>query len=165
MQRFNNPLDNVRIASPCKVDWEQMTGNERVKFCGQCHLNVYNLSSMSRAEAEHLLVNSEGRLCVRYYRRTDGSILTKDCPVGLRAIKRRLSYVSRAITSAVLTFLAGIGIYEATRVVESGRRPEIMGTIAVKQLPPPEIVPTGLHVMGGVPATMGKFVARKPRRR
>jgi hypothetical protein len=167
MQSFNDPLDNVRVASPCNVDWDQMTGNERARFCGQCHLNVYNLSSMTRAEAEHLIVNTEGRLCVRYFRRKDGSILTKDCPVGLRAIKRRLSYVSRAVTSAVLTFLAGIGVYEATRVVESRRQPEMMGVIAVKHLGPPVVIPMGLEelreVKGGV--SFNVDLRKKPRQR
>ena len=27
---------------------------------------------------------TQGRLCVRFYRRADGTVLTQDCPVGLR---------------------------------------------------------------------------------
>ncbi|HET6647853.1 MAG TPA: hypothetical protein VFH01_11050, partial [Pyrinomonadaceae bacterium] len=94
MSRFNSPLDRVRVASPCKADWAQMIGTDRVRFCGQCNLNVYNLSSMTKTEAESLIAGTEGRLCVRFYRRADGSILTQDCPVGLRAIRRRLSYLA-----------------------------------------------------------------------
>ena len=74
MARFRNPLDHVQVAAPCPADWDQMVGNERVKFCGQCSLNVYNLSSMTKAQAEHLIASTEGRLCVRFYRRRDGSI-------------------------------------------------------------------------------------------
>ena len=70
MSRFNYPLDHVRIAAPCKADWQQMIGSERVRFCGQCKLNVYNLSSMTKTEAESLIAQTEGRLCVRFYRRT-----------------------------------------------------------------------------------------------
>jgi len=44
MARFRNPLDHVRIAAPCPADWDRMLGNDRVRFCGQCSLNVYNLS-------------------------------------------------------------------------------------------------------------------------
>jgi hypothetical protein len=113
MARFRNTLDHVRIAAPCKADWEQMLGSERVRFCGQCNLNVYNLSSMTRSEAESLIARTEGRLCVRFYRRRDGSIITKDCPVGLRAIRRRLSNVTRAITSMALGLFAGLSVHEA----------------------------------------------------
>lgn len=113
MARFTNPLDHVRIAAPCEADWEQMAGNDRARFCGQCSLNVYNLSAMSKADAERLIATNEGRLCVRFYRRADGTIITKNCPVGLPAIKRRVSAVARAVLSVVLSFFAGLSIYEA----------------------------------------------------
>lgn len=109
MARFKSPLDKVRIAAPCSADWDNMFGNERVRFCEQCQLNVYNLSEMSKAEAERLIGQTEGRLCVRFYRRQDGSIITQNCPVGLRAIKRRLSRIATAVATSVLTFIAGIG--------------------------------------------------------
>lgn len=104
MQKFTNPLDNIHIASPCSADWNQMFGDERKRFCGDCKLNVYNLSDMTRAEAENFLIAAEGRTCVRFYRRRDGSVLTKDCQVGWQAIKRR---VSRAAT-AVFSMIAGL---------------------------------------------------------
>ena len=110
MRKFTSPLKGVRVASPCKADWEKMVGDERVRFCGQCSLNVYNLSGMTRREAERLVASAEGRLCVRYYRRADGSILTRNCPVGLRAVKQRVTRVAGAALSAVLGFFAGIGL-------------------------------------------------------
>ena len=112
MTRFNYPLDNVRVAAPCNADWEQMIGNERARFCGQCNLNVYNLSSMTRSEAESFIVKNEGRLCVRYYHRADGSVITENCPVGLRAIRRKMSYLAKALISAILGFLTGFAIFE-----------------------------------------------------
>lgn len=36
------PLKNVSVASPCPLRWEQMIGNERVRHCSECNLNVYN---------------------------------------------------------------------------------------------------------------------------
>lgn len=108
MKRRTNPLAHVRVAAPCSADWERMTGNERVRFCARCNLNVYNLSEMTKTEAERLIVRSEGRLCVRYYRRADGTILTRNCPVGLRALKRRLSKMANAVASLLLSFFAGV---------------------------------------------------------
>lgn len=108
MRKCDSPLDHVTVAAPCNVGWDNMVGNERVRFCGQCSLNVYNLSAMPKSEAERLVSQAEGRLCVRYYRRADGTILTKNCPVGLRSLKRRLSRIASASISAVLSFFAGI---------------------------------------------------------
>ena len=107
MARFSNPLDRVQVAAPCKADWEQMIGTDQARFCGQCSLNVFNLSWMTRAEAESLIARTESRLCVKFYRRYDGSIITRDCPAGLREIRRRVSYLAKAIISAALTFFVG----------------------------------------------------------
>lgn len=110
MRKFTSPLEGVRVAAPCTADWEKMVGDERVRFCGQCSLNVYNLSGMTKREAERLVASAEGRLCVRYYRRTDGSILTRNCPVGLRAVKQRVTRIAGATLSAVIGFFAGLGL-------------------------------------------------------
>src|SRR2546425_8718599 len=109
MRRFSSPLANISVAAPCQADWDNMIGGDRVRFCSQCQLNVYNLSAMSKFEAESLIARTEGRLCVRFYRRKDGSILTDNCPVGLRALKRRASRIKTAVALSVLGFLAGVG--------------------------------------------------------
>jgi len=135
MARFTSRLDSVRIAAPCPADWDSMYGNERVRFCDQCQLNVYNLSDMSKPEAERLIGQAEGRLCVRYYKRRDGSVITQNCPVGLRAIKRRLSRIATAVMSSLLGFFAAIGFY---RIVHQAR-PHVMGMVVgdvVRPMPP-----------------------------
>ena len=108
MSQRTSPLDYVTVAAPCSAGWDNMIGSERVRFCGQCQLNVYNLSEMTKQDAERLVTQAEGRLCIRYYRRADGTILTRNCPVGLRALKRRLSRIASASASALISFCAGI---------------------------------------------------------
>src|SRR5689334_14925454 len=89
-QRAKLPvLPNIRVASPCRADWNKMTGDDRVRACADCNKNVYNLSSMTRDEAETLILAKEGRLCVRYYQRSDGTILLKDCEVGVSQKRKR----------------------------------------------------------------------------
>jgi hypothetical protein len=114
MAKYTSLLDRVTVAAPCSAEWDEMIGDERTRFCGQCRLNVYNLSGMTKREAEALIAGAEGRLCIRFYRRADGTILTENCPVGLRALKRRLSRVASATLSALLGFLAGLGLYRAS---------------------------------------------------
>lgn len=92
MIRKRDILNDIKIASPCPASWEQMEGGDQVRFCSLCKLNVYNLSGMSRSEAEQVVRNAQGRLCVRFYQRADGTMLTRDCPVGLRAIRRRMAF-------------------------------------------------------------------------
>lgn len=146
MQKFTNPLDNIRVAKPCPADWNGMFGSDRKRFCGECKLNVYNLSDMTRREAETFLLESEGRVCVRYFQRPDGTVITKDCPVGIAALKRR---VSRAIT-AVFSMFAGIfggvigfGLLRERPAAVAGaiRVNSVSGNSAVS-VPPPPTYPT-----------------------
>jgi hypothetical protein len=141
----NSLLTNVKVASPCQAEWKWMYGNARVRFCPQCNLNVYNLSSMSKEEAELLILQTEGQLCVRFYRRKDGTILTSNCPVGLRAFRDKFTSVKARIATALLSLMVYtwvmVGMYPSRpglRVLSVigerlGRPPvqvQIMGAIA-----------------------------------
>lgn len=99
-------LDNIRVATPCSVSWDGMTGDERVRACGDCNKRVYNLSNLTREEAEALIVEKEGKLCVRYYQRHDGTILLKDCSIGMAKKRKRT-----VIAAGVAALLAGVGGY------------------------------------------------------
>ena len=166
MSEFTNPLSGVKIASPCPADWNSMLGSERVRFCGQCRLNVYNLSAMTQDEAEALITNYEGRLCLRFYRRRDGSILTEDCPVGLARLKQRASRLRRALGTAVLGFLAGaagsVGMTRLERLlnVPKYQGSTLMGELAQKK-PPEDLIVTGEMVA----PVQGRIAPRKPSKR
>ena len=97
-----NYLDQLSIPVPCSADWELMTGDGRARFCSHCAKNVYDLSAMTRREAEALIASKEGKLCGRVFRRPDGSVLTSDCHEGSRIRVRRLSKAAVAALSAML---------------------------------------------------------------
>jgi hypothetical protein len=167
MGGYTNPLKHVRVAAPCPADWDRMRGDERVRFCDQCSLNVYNLSGMTRRQAEALLTGAEGRLCVRFYRRADGTILTQNCPVGFRALKRRVTKAANAALSAVFGFLAGLGLTAGFGKLETLNemnllpRERVMGSIAINRP-----APTLPAVMGDIPLpreqlTVGRLVRVK----
>jgi hypothetical protein len=136
MPTYTNPLEQVKVAAPCPADWERMVGDERVRYCNQCSLHVYNLSGMTRREAEGLVTSAEGRLCVRFYRRPDGTILTRNCPVGLSALKRRAAHIATATMTAVLGFFTGLGLNFG---VDRALSPSIMEETAVPAPPVPDV--------------------------
>jgi len=122
-------LDNLRIASPCTADWDEMRGDERVRFCGRCEKNVYNLSSMTRGEAEALVREKEGRLCVRLYKRADGTVLTADCPVGVRRERLRQRMWASVLSAAASVMLA-LGLFtgraRADLAVKDGKKQPVV---------------------------------------
>lgn len=145
MANFDNPLNNLKIASPCPTSWDGMYGNDQVRFCAECKLNVYNLSGMTRHEAEKLLLSTEGRLCVRYFRRADGTILTQDCPVGWRALKKRVTNLAAAACTLVL------GLMSAVMMTVPNRYEPLVGKLEPVMTPTP--TPSGRYLMGNVSAT------------
>lgn len=93
--------------------WEHMApvgDGERVRHCGECNLNVHNLSGMTRHEAEAFLksVAPGQRVCGGFYRRADGSVMTRDCPVGLRLARLRLAKAMTRMAAAAALVFTGV---------------------------------------------------------
>lgn len=111
MNRALDVLKNVRVADPCSQPWHDMEGDDRVRFCQQCKLNVYNLSDMTAKEAAALIEKTQGRLCIGYYMRADGTILTQNCPVGLRKVRKKVAWAltgAAAVLGMALNTLASL---------------------------------------------------------
>ena len=80
-----------------------MGADERVRYCRQCNLNVYNLSAMNSMEAEQLMAERQENVCVSFYRRKDGSIFTRGCPAEMRVVMRRTSRIAGIALSALMS--------------------------------------------------------------
>jgi hypothetical protein len=108
-------VNSFRIASPCTAPWDEMKGDDRARFCASCSKHVYNVSDLTADKTLKLLEANEGTACLRLYRRRDGTILTADCPVGLRyRLRRKLLrglgaavLLTVAVPSAVLAYAKG----------------------------------------------------------
>ena len=132
-------VDQIEIQSPCTISWDEMRpagGDGRVRFCGQCRQNVYNVEMMSRGEARRLIAVREGRTCVRILRRPDGTVVTADCWARLRAARRRgfLPFVGMLVLVGFTELIAiGAGL---------GRLKTMMGS------PPPAARRVSLPIAG-----------------
>ena len=103
-------LASTKIASPCNANWEDMAGDDKMRFCSQCKHHVHNLSAMTRDEAEEWIQSTSGsqeRQCIRLFRRSDGTVLTADCPVGIR--RWRLALL-RSVAAACSFLFSGVAI-------------------------------------------------------
>lgn len=130
-------LARVQIASPCHARWDEMTGDERVRHCGACDKDVYDLSEMTTADAEALLSREGPAACVRLHRRADGTVLTSDCPVGAKK-KRRRRWIAAGVAVAGGILAAGASLVTTTQgepcVMPPYAEP-MMGAVAI--MPPP----------------------------
>jgi hypothetical protein len=105
MAKKLSKLDSIRIPQPCSTEWEQMIGDDRTRFCNECNKHVYNLSAMTRRQAEAIIEASRGKLCARVIRQEDGTTVVRDDAIlpdaGLHHI-RRASPIASAVVSAMM---------------------------------------------------------------
>ena len=78
MDELSSLMRAAKIESPCSVDWESMSGDDRIRLCGKCDIEVVNTILLSDAEVRHALerVQNGERLCMRFFRRADGTFIT-----------------------------------------------------------------------------------------
>jgi hypothetical protein len=145
-------VDEVAIASPCTVSWDGMRGDDRVRFCGQCRQNVYNVEALDRGAARRLIEAREGRVCLRILRRDDGTVVTADCWTRLRAARRRgvLAFVAMLI---VVGFAQLCAMRFGLRALSGDRSPIGHTTMGAPPPPPylmgePRAPETGTRLMG-----------------
>jgi hypothetical protein len=150
-------IDEIEISSPCTVSWDDMRaagGDGRVRFCGQCRQNVYNVEAMSRVQARRLIAARERRVCVRILRRPDGTVVTADCWARLRAARRRgfLPFLGMMVFVGFTELIAmGVGLVRLKGLMEGAAplppesaladipvlpRPRMMGALPVRRSPP-----------------------------
>ena len=101
-------LKNLTIPSPCSVDWNSMKGNDQVRFCEHCQLSVHNLSEMTRREAERLVSDSKGRLCVQFVSDANGKPLLAEAGMKLHRISRRVSRIAAGTFTAALSVSSAV---------------------------------------------------------
>ncbi|MHC5023598.1 MAG: MalT transcriptional regulator family protein [Planctomycetota bacterium] len=155
MSRSVSLVQQIEIASPCSARWEDMAGDERVRFCGDCRMNVYNINEMSDDDVARLVERTEGRLCARIFRRADGTILTKDCPVGLAAARRQLRGMVAGVAALIAMIFGGLALARSGRADDApGATCTSIGTApgvrTVKRWldPAPPATPPGGFMMG-----------------
>ena len=102
-------LDVIQVAEPCHESWDAMTGDDRVRFCRGCSKHVHNLSAMSRTEAERLVCESAGSLCVRFARGEDGRVQTLEYRAPTRRARGWRFWTTVSTCAAAL--VAGVNGY------------------------------------------------------
>lgn len=128
-------LPHIRVASPCPADWNAMAGDSRVRACATCKKNVFDLSAMTRADAEALIRATNGDLCAQYWQRKDGTILLADCTVqGVR--RGHVMTAFAAATAIATTALLARATHPHPHHAPPPHKPV---TVELRSIPPPVV--------------------------
>ncbi len=136
-----DPFDRIRVARPCNSNWDLMPGDDRKRHCSNCSKDVYNVEGLARSEAIALVNSGEGRVCMRLYRRSDGTVVTSDC-AGSRAVVGRSRRRVFAAAAAAALSVVGLGAWataadepESCQIPVAGYE-VMMGEVALPDEPP-----------------------------
>ncbi|MDQ5936195.1 MAG: hypothetical protein QG574_3531 [Cyanobacteriota bacterium erpe_2018_sw_21hr_WHONDRS-SW48-000092_B_bin.40] len=108
---IKNKIQSYFISSPCSVKWDDMQADQSnisVRFCGDCKLNVHNLSRLSDEEVVVLLDKKAAgeRVCTYFYRKDDGTLVTDNCPKQMKQMRDRLQAYAASMMVALCWQLA-----------------------------------------------------------
>jgi hypothetical protein len=105
----------LRLVRGCDMRWENMVGDARVRHCGACDREVYDLTAMSADEVEAFVEARQHDLpCVRLHARPDGRYQDGPCAPAER----------RHLTRAALA-AAGLGLSGLLSVLASESHAEV----------------------------------------
>ncbi|MDQ2686636.1 MAG: hypothetical protein M3Y28_02090 [Armatimonadota bacterium] len=146
------PLKHIHVPTPCDESWEGMEGDAQARFCDSCRHRVHNLSEMTRDEAQALLNEAEGRLCVRFVPNANGTPLTRD-ELAATQPARRFAWPRRwaaALSWTIAVLTAGAGVARADAPPKHAPSKTVKAGHAKPKSPPakPPIKPRVTHTMG-----------------
>ena len=136
-------IDTVEVKAPCNENWNDMRGNDVVRFCSHCSKDVNNLSEMTRKQAMRLVIASEGNLCVRY--RTDPVTLRPIFANQFTQIARRAPKVAAGVLGASITLTAAAYAQDS-----SPATPPVTNPSAAESLAERVARPHGLKLLGTI---------------
>lgn len=95
------------------MNWDSMSGDEKIRHCNSCDKSVFNLAQMTRAEIEAVLLaqmNTGRTACIRMYKRPDGIVVTADCLSVRQKLRRSITKSSAKIAAAAAAIFALVGV-------------------------------------------------------
>lgn len=111
---------DIEIPSPCAQAWDEMDAergaNGAARFCNQCQEDVYDISSMTRREAEAFMEAHRWQVCVNYEIDDEGKIIYAPEPPSRWA--RQLDGALRLAAAAALVVPLSSACDEAPEQVE-----------------------------------------------
>ena len=117
-------LKQIAVPNHCRVDWESMSGSGPARECGVCRTKVFDLSAMTEAEAEDLLSTSED-LCVRFFYRPDGTIVSSRCETEKRTAPSRVA-AGLAASLAYGTAFSAITVALDHQPIVASSQPDVL---------------------------------------
>lgn len=88
----------IRIPRPCHENWENMTAQERGRFCGVCQTTVVDFSKMTDKEMLDYFSNTGQKICGRF----SGNQLNREITIPRNNWRFSWTYIWKLLLATVL---------------------------------------------------------------
>jgi hypothetical protein len=121
-------LENLEIKNPCSINWDEMTGDEGIRYCGKCRHQVYNLSEMPKRRALKILNQPNAKVCVSYLQDEENQTIR----LTNLSIFEQYSF---KVISAILTIIFSLTAIQAMQTKNGNpKKKRVVGHKKVKSL-------------------------------
>ena len=142
-QKFD--VSQLRVAKPCSALWSEMKGDGQRRFCASCKKNAYNVAGMTSDEVRRLIAQSEVLPCLRLSRRAYGTVITRDCPVGVAKSYQRIALAVMGCLAFGFTVASGViarerKTWEGETLADHLRGTPVVGPVVERLFPTPTYI-------------------------
>lgn len=109
MATRSEKLNRLVIQSPCKKDWEEMSGGGAERHCAECDRQVFDFRQMTPRQISARIQATGGHLCARLTRGSDGRLLTLEPPFEPMAPSTWTAHRASPVAAAMVSALLGLG--------------------------------------------------------
>lgn len=110
IERAKNPVERIepivadRKVGKCQWSWpDPFYGKERYRACAICQAGVYDFEGLEREQAEAIVFKRENSKKPKFYARSDGKFMIRDCP---KAVARRMQILT--LSALAIGFVASL---------------------------------------------------------
>lgn len=129
-ERAKNPVEMIepiaadRKVGKCPWSWpDPFYGKDRCRACAICQAGVYDFTGFEREQAEALVFKRENSKKPKFYGRSDGKFMTRDCP---KVVARKMQILS--LSALAIGFVASLII--ALILMPPSPAPDLDRTVA-----------------------------------
>lgn len=104
---FLEPIVADRKVGQCQWSWpDAFYGKERYRACAICQAGVYDFTGLEREQAEAIVFKRENSKKPKFYARSDGKFMIRDCPKAVARKMQKLTLAALAIAFVASSIIA-----------------------------------------------------------
>ena len=102
-------LNQYTIPDPCPMDWDDMDGDDRSRYCTACGKHVHDLTTVTTEEAAGTIRQQGAELCGRIYAQPDGTLTSSASEIVAPSHPTPLQFTIRSIMAVIAGVAAMLG--------------------------------------------------------